>query len=38
MVPYCISFLILWILLLVVWLVLGIPLGPGAGIFYTMPN
>ena len=38
MVPYSISFLILWILLLVVWLVLGIPLGPGAGIFYTMPN
>jgi aminobenzoyl-glutamate transport protein len=38
MVPYSITFLIFWILLLVVWLVLGIPLGPGAGIYYTLPN
>ena len=38
MVPYSISFLILWILLLVVWLTLGIPLGPGAEIYYTLPN
>jgi len=38
MVPYSITFLIVWILLLVVWLLLGIPLGPDAGIHYTMPN
>jgi len=38
MVPYSIVFLALWILLLVAWLVLGIPLGPGAGIHYIMIN
>lgn len=38
MVPYSITFLIAWILLLVVWLLLGIPLGPDAGIHYTIPN
>ena len=38
MVPYSISFLIVWILLLVLWLTLGIPLGPDAGIYYTLPH
>ncbi len=38
MVPYSIAFLVIWILLLVVWLTLGIPLGPDAGIYYTLPN
>ena len=38
MVPYSIAFLIVWVLLLVVWLTLGIPLGPDAGIHYTLPN
>ncbi len=38
MVPYSIAFLILWILLLVVWLLIGIPLGPDAVIHYTLPN
>ena len=38
MVPYAIAFLILWILLLVVWLVLDIPLGPDAGIHYIIPR
>ena len=38
MAPYSIAFLVSWILLLVVWLLLGIPLGPGAGIHYTMPG
>ena len=38
MVPYSVAFLVLWVLLLVVWLTLGIPLGPDAGIHYTMPN
>lgn len=38
MVPYSIVFLVFWILLLVVWLLLGIPLGPDAGIHYTLPS
>jgi aminobenzoyl-glutamate transport protein len=38
MVPYSFAFLIVWVLLLVVWLTLGIPLGPDAGIHYTLPN
>ncbi|MBE9510146.1 MAG: AbgT family transporter [Bacteroidetes bacterium] len=38
MVPYSIAFLVVWVLLLVVWLTLGIPLGPDAGIHYTLPN
>ncbi|TLX71524.1 AbgT family transporter [Labilibacter sediminis] len=36
MLPYTISFLAAWILLLIVWLLFGIPLGPGAEIFYSM--
>jgi aminobenzoyl-glutamate transport protein len=38
MVPYSIAFLIIWILLLIAWLLLGIPLGPDAGIYYSLPN
>ncbi|MEN8158341.1 MAG: AbgT family transporter, partial [Bacteroidota bacterium] len=37
MVPYSIAFLFVWILLLVGWLILGIPLGPDAGIHYVLP-
>jgi aminobenzoyl-glutamate transport protein len=37
MLPYTIVFTIAWILLLIVWLLLGIPLGPGAGIHYEIP-
>ncbi|VAX27405.1 Aminobenzoyl-glutamate transport protein [hydrothermal vent metagenome] len=36
MVPYSFIFLIVWILLLVVWLLLGIPLGPDAEIYYEI--
>jgi aminobenzoyl-glutamate transport protein len=36
MVPYSVAFLFMWILLLVVWLLLGIPLGPDAGIHYNL--
>ena len=32
MLPYSIAFLIAWSLLLVVWYVIGLPLGPGAPI------
>ena len=34
MLPYSITFFVLWTLLLVVWYLLGLPLGPGAGIQY----
>ncbi|OYT15763.1 MAG: aminobenzoyl-glutamate transporter [Bacteroidetes bacterium 4572_77] len=36
MIPYSFVFLILWILLLVAWLGLGLPLGPGADIYYEI--
>lgn len=35
MLPYSIAFFIMWTLLLIVWILLGIPLGPEAGLFYT---
>jgi len=34
MLPFTIVFLIVWSLLLVAWILLGFPLGPGAGIHY----
>jgi aminobenzoyl-glutamate transport protein len=33
MLPYSIAFLLVWMVLLVVWLLLGLPLGPGAGLY-----
>lgn len=38
MLPYTFAFFIVWSLLLVAWLLLGLPLGPGAGIYYTLPG
>ncbi len=38
MVPYSFVFFIVWIILLVAWLLLGIPLGPDAGIYYELPQ
>ncbi len=35
MMPYSIVFFISWTLLLVVWYLVGIPVGPGAPIYYT---
>ena len=35
MLPYSIVFFILWSLLLIGWTLLNLPLGPGAGIYYT---
>ena len=32
MVPYSIAFLVCWTVLLIIWFVLGLPLGPGAGL------
>ncbi|MGQ1787478.1 MULTISPECIES: AbgT family transporter [unclassified Saccharicrinis] len=37
MLPYTMIFLVVWILLLVVWLLTGLPLGPGAEIYYNLP-
>ena len=34
MIPYSVVFLIGWTLMLVVWLLLGIPIGPGVSLFY----
>lgn len=33
MIPYAVSFLVAWTLLLIIWYLTGLPLGPGAGIF-----
>jgi aminobenzoyl-glutamate transport protein len=37
MLPYTLVFMIVWSLLLVAWILLDIPLGPGAGIHYVLP-
>lgn len=34
MLPYSIVFFIGWSLLLIIWILLGLPLGPGAGLYY----
>jgi aminobenzoyl-glutamate transport protein len=34
MLPYTIAFFIVWALMLVLWIQLGLPLGPGAGLYY----
>ena len=36
MIPYSVLFLVFWTLLLVVWLLAGLPIGPGIGITYTL--
>lgn len=38
MLPYSITFLIIWSLLLIVWILLGLPLGPGAGLYLDTPT
>lgn len=35
MLPYTVTFFIVWSVLLIGWVVTGIPLGPGSGIYYT---
>jgi aminobenzoyl-glutamate transport protein len=37
MIPYSIVFFLLWTLLLVIWIAFGLPLGPGAGLYYQTP-
>ncbi|RDY26328.1 AbgT family transporter [Romboutsia weinsteinii] len=36
MLPYSVVFGIAWIILLIIFMALGLPLGPGGGIFYTI--
>ena len=38
MLPYSIAFSIGWVLLLIGWIQLGLPLGPGAGLTYELPK
>lgn len=35
MLPYSLVFFIVWSLLLVAWVLIGLPLGPGSGLYYT---
>jgi aminobenzoyl-glutamate transport protein len=37
MLPYTIAFLISWVILLVIWMALGIPLGPGGSPMFMEP-
>ena len=37
MLPYSIIFFFAWVVLLIAWLWLGLPLGPGAEIYYQLP-
>jgi len=36
MLPYSVAFFVVWTLLLIGWLLIGLPLGPDAGIYYEM--
>lgn len=36
MIPYTIVFFLLWTVLLIIWLLLGLPLGPDAGLYFSM--
>ncbi len=35
MLPYTVTFLILWSVLFIIWMVLGLPLGPGASLYLS---
>lgn len=36
MLPYSIGFFIIWTILLILWIKLGLPLGPGVGLYYPV--
>ncbi len=38
MIPYTIIFLVAWLILLIIWILAGIPIGPGAPLFYELPE
>jgi len=35
MLPYSLVFFVLWTLLIIAWTLIGLPLGPGAGLYYN---
>ncbi len=35
MLPYSIAFIVSWSLMLIVWIMLGLPMGPGAGLYFV---
>lgn len=35
MLPYSVVFIFIWTLLMILWIILGLPVGPGAGIYYA---
>lgn len=36
MLPYSVAFLLFWVTLMIIWIILGLPIGPGAQLFYTI--
>ena len=36
MLPYTLVFFLMWVILLVFWILMGLPLGPDAGLYYSM--
>jgi aminobenzoyl-glutamate transport protein len=36
MLPYSMAFLLFWLALLIIWITLGLPIGPGAELFYSL--
>jgi aminobenzoyl-glutamate transport protein len=36
MLPYTIIFLVAWLIMLIIWIIAGIPIGPGAPLFYQL--
>jgi len=36
MLPYSIAFFFAWTALLIIWILLGLPLGPGSGLYFNM--
>ncbi len=36
MLPYTVVFMLIWIIMLVAWILIGLPLGPDAGLYYSM--
>ncbi len=38
MIPYSVALLMVWSALLILWILLGLPLGPGSEVYYTLPE
>lgn len=36
MLPYSICFLICWTIMMIIWLFVGLPIGPGTGLYFTL--